>query len=135
LGLGVGPEVVLRAQAEGLIEFGPTVRFTHPLVRSAVWRGMNAVELREVHRVLAEVADPARAPDRRAWHRAHAAAGPDDGIARELMSSADLAGARGGPSAAAAFLERASALTGPGYEIVTVDDRRGSSRACAAITS
>jgi DNA-binding CsgD family transcriptional regulator len=109
--LGVGEEAAARAQSDGLIAIGACVRFPHPVVRSAAWRSGGAVELREVHQALAEVTDPAIDPDRRAWHRAHAAAGPDEDVARELELSADRALARGGRSAAASFLERAAALT------------------------
>ncbi|MBQ1020072.1 AAA family ATPase [Micromonospora sp. D93] len=109
--LGVGPDAAAPAEAAGLVEFGARVRFRHPLVRSAAWRLAEADELREVHRVLAEATDPDQNPDRRAWHRAHAAVGPDEEVAAELECSAGRALARGGRSAAASFLERAVALT------------------------
>ena len=109
--LGLSPGAATAAQAAGLIEFGPRVRFRHPLVRSAAYRAADADELREVHGALAEATDPGLDPDRRVWHRAHAAIGPDETVAAELERSADRARARGGLAAAAAFLERATELT------------------------
>jgi DNA-binding CsgD family transcriptional regulator len=109
--LGIGPEAAGPAQAAGLIEIGVRVRFRHPLVRTAVYRSASLPERREVHRALAEATDPGLDPARRAWHRAGAADRPDEAVAGELELSAGQAQARGGMAAAAAFLERATALT------------------------
>src|SRR5205807_2999734 len=109
--LGIRGSASRPAEDAALIDLGIRVRFRHPLVRSAVYRAASAEDRQKVHRALAEATDPQRDPDRRAWHRARAAEGPDETIAAELERSAGRAQARGGLAAAAAFLEQATALT------------------------
>src|SRR5215470_5398717 len=126
-GLGIGPDAAAPATAAGLVDFGVQVCFGHPLVRSAV-RGAAAPEERQrVHRALAEATDADVDPDRRAWHRAQAAAGLDEDVAAELERSAGRARARGGLAAGAAFHERAVELT--------PDPRRRAQRALVAAQS
>jgi DNA-binding CsgD family transcriptional regulator len=109
--LGIGMVAAAPAEAGGLLTIGQRVIFRHPLVRSAAYRAASPEERRAAHQALAEATDPQADPDRRAWHRAQAAAGPDADIASELERSAGRAQARGGFAAAAAFLERSATLT------------------------
>jgi DNA-binding CsgD family transcriptional regulator len=121
-----GIQTSARASAEDadLLEIGARVRFRHPLVRSAAYRSAAAEDRRAVHLALAGATDRELDPDRRAWHLAAAAPGPDEEVASELERSAGRARARGGLAAAAAFLQRAVALTG--------DPDRRTDRALAA---
>jgi DNA-binding CsgD family transcriptional regulator len=109
--LGIPGQAGTPAVEAGLVEFGSRVRFRHPLVRLATYRSASLAQRLQMHAALAEVTDPLTDPDRRAWHRAQAAPGPDEDVATELERSAGRARARGGLAAAAAFLERAVLLT------------------------
>jgi DNA-binding CsgD family transcriptional regulator len=109
--LGIATQAATPAAEAGLLEVGTRVLFRHPLVRSAAYRSVSTEQRRAAHGALAEVTDPQLDPDRRAWHWAQAAPGPDENLAAELERSAGRAQARGGLAAAAAFLERAALLT------------------------
>ncbi len=109
---------------DGLLALDERVTFRHPLARSAVYRSAGGQERRAAHLALAEVTNRHVDPDRRAWHLAAAAAGPQEEVVRELELSAGRAQARGGLAAAAALLQRSVALTG--------DPARRADRALAA---
>ena len=101
----------LPPERAGLLELGQGVYFRHPLVRAAAYRSAPLEKRLEVHRTLAELADPIHDADRRAWHWACSTVGHDEKIAAELERTAGRARARGGLLAAAALLERAALLT------------------------
>ena len=66
---------------DGLLTIGESVRFCHPLVRSAVYRSAPVEQRRAVHMALAEATDREVDPDRRAWHLAAATPSPDEDVA------------------------------------------------------
>jgi DNA-binding CsgD family transcriptional regulator len=109
--LGIEAGALAPAEDAELLEIRAGVRFRHPLVRSAVERAASLGDRQRVHEALADVSDPDDDGEYRVWHRALAAAGPDEDVAAELELSAGRAQTRGGLAAAAAFLERATALT------------------------
>jgi DNA-binding CsgD family transcriptional regulator len=122
--LGFTPVAAGPAEQDGLLTIAERVTFHHPLVRSAVYRSSSVADRRAAHRALAQATDREADPDRRAWHLAAAAAGPDEEVASELEHSASRAQARGGMTAAAELLQRAVALT--------VDPGRRAARALTA---
>jgi DNA-binding CsgD family transcriptional regulator len=122
--LGLDLAAVSPAVDAGLLKVGGRGEFAHPLVRSAAYRSAAADDRHRVHRALAEATDAQTDPDRRAWHLAQATPGPGEAVAAELERSAGRAQGRGGVAAAAAFLQRAVALT--------VDPARRAERTLAA---
>jgi DNA-binding CsgD family transcriptional regulator len=125
--LGIAEQAVKPIEDDGLVDFGESVAFRHPLARSAVYGMATPKSRREAHLALAEATDRGVDPDRRAWHRAQATLRPDEDVATELEIAAQRAQARGGIAAAAAFLERSVALT--------VDPARRADRALRAAQS
>lgn len=122
--LGIAVDALSPAEAAGIIEFGPRMRFHHPVMRSAAYRAADLTDRRTIHAALADATEPETDPDRRAWHAANAVAGTDDSVAEALEVSAVRAQRRGGIAASATFLQRAA--------ILTADPELRGSRAMAA---
>ncbi|WP_331728072.1 AAA family ATPase [Streptomyces sp. NBC_01176] len=100
------------SEASGLVrihQMDDKVAFYHPMVRSCLVYMSSAGRRRAAHRALAAVLGDA--PDRRAWHLAHAAEGPDEAVALELTQAAESALARAGAAEAAAAYRRAAELS------------------------
>ena len=87
---------------------GDRLRFTHPLLESAVQAMLGPQEKRALHRRLAGVVLD---PEERAGHLALAAEGPDEDVASALDEEAHRAAARGAIGAAARFAGEAARLT------------------------
>ena len=109
---GAGPDAAALAPAEqlGLVKIDRTgLRFSHPLVRSAIYHSAPFARRAAAHRQLAAALHDQ--PDRRAWHLAAAALHPDEHVASLLEATAAQAQHRGGAAAAALALERAAELS------------------------
>jgi DNA-binding CsgD family transcriptional regulator len=109
--VGLSHDTAEPARVEQLLEIGSGVRFRHPLMRAAAYAAGSAEDRRAAHQALADATDPEADPDRRVWHLAAAAPGPDESVAAELERAAERAQARAGVAGAAAFLQRSVALT------------------------
>ncbi|MDL4814140.1 ATP-binding protein [Actinomadura opuntiae] len=100
------------AEEAGLVVLdGEEVRFRHPLIRAVTYQDAAHHRRTAVHGALARVLTGDEHADRRAWHRAAAATGPDEEVAAELERVAHRAGRRGGTAAVAAAYERAARLS------------------------
>jgi DNA-binding CsgD family transcriptional regulator len=98
------------AEAAGLVSLGGgVVEFRHPLARAASYGDASAAQRREVHRALAG-ALPDRDADRRAWHLASAATGPDETVSVALQQAAEHALGRSAYATSSAAFERAARL-------------------------
>jgi DNA-binding CsgD family transcriptional regulator len=112
--LGIPPTAGLLAEHDGLVSVGTTIRFRHPLVRSAVYGGASPDRRRRAHAALAREATERRLVELAAWHGAEAAFGTDDDAADRLEHVADRAGRRGGYASRARLLARSADLTPSG---------------------
>jgi DNA-binding CsgD family transcriptional regulator len=113
--LGVDATDLAPAERAGLIrQAGRSLAFRHPLIRAAIYQEAPLGQRLAVHRALAGALDGREGSDdagRRAWHRAAAAAQPDEQVAAGLDQAAEQAAERGGYAAAAAASERAAELS------------------------
>ncbi|MFI9561412.1 AAA family ATPase [Nonomuraea endophytica] len=98
------------AERANLVQVGvPRLVFRHPLIRSGIMAASTAHERRQARLALADALTGR--PDRRAWHLAEAATGPDEVIAALLETVADGTLRRGDALAAAAVLRRGAELS------------------------
>ena len=113
LGGHVGVDVLEPAISVKLIEIdGTGVRFRHPLVRSALHQTADLATRQKIHAALAAIIHDQL--DRRLWHRAAAAIGPDDELAAEHDRMAARAQRRGAVAMAIEVLEIAARLSSRG---------------------
>ncbi len=98
------------AEAVGLASIaGGSIIFRHPLVRSAIYQSAGAGRRRRAHAALAAVLTGE--PDRRLWHVAASAVGPDEPVASELGLLSGRLARRGAMGVAVAAARHAAALS------------------------
>jgi tetratricopeptide (TPR) repeat protein len=111
--LGVGADALEAAERVGVanVDDGGRIGFRHPLVRAAVSQSATFTARIAAHRALATAFDHDEHAERRAWHLAAAATGPDETVAHDLERSAAQAGQRGAYAVASTAFERAAELS------------------------
>ncbi len=110
--LGLDLSDLAAAERAGLVSIAvELLAFCHPLARSAAYRSAPPDERRAAHAALAAALAGRVDEDRRAWHLAAAAFGPDAAAADALDGAGQRARARSAYAAAATSYERAARLT------------------------
>lgn len=124
---GVHMSGLAQAERAGLVtRAGGRIDLRHPLVRASIYAGADDGLLRELHRTLAGLL-PEQDTERRAWHLAEAASGPDAQVARMLVDAGDRAADRAAHTVASTAYERAARLS--------TDDDDWHERLCRAAAS
>lgn len=114
-----GKQIDLAVDAGAVVIDDGIVRFTHPLLASAVYSQLAPSERRALHRRLAELVGE---DGERARHLALSSLEPDAGVAALLDDAAAHAHARGAPEAAAELAQEAVRLT-PSSDAPVAGDR------------
>ncbi|MFJ3307417.1 ATP-binding protein [Streptomyces sp. NPDC086549] len=109
--LGFDATAAAAAEERHLLSIRETVKFRHPLIRSAVYHGAPLAQRARVHAALAEVAGDLGEIDLRAWHLSAAATDPDEDVANELVRAAERTRDRGDWTGSSTLLARAASLS------------------------
>ncbi len=96
------------AVAEGIVDLGDEIRFSHPLFAAAAYALLPKLERRRLHRRLAAVVDD---PTERSRHLAAGSTAPDSSVAEALEAAARAAFGRGATGSAAELVAQAGRFT------------------------